>query len=62
MEDDYDSFEDDSPGGQALHVDEDDDDDFDLDLPPTTGNEYLRRVRYVHCSDRCNQIFDATFP
>ena len=47
MEDDYDSFDDDSPGGQALHVEEDDDDEFDLDLPPTTGNEYLRRVRLV---------------
>lgn len=45
MEDDYESFDDDSPGGQALHVDEGDDDEFDLDLPPTTGNEYLRRVR-----------------
>ena len=46
MEED-DSYDDDSPGGQALHVEEaDDDDDFDLDVPPTTGNEYLRRVRY----------------
>ncbi|XP_045169672.2 gem-associated protein 2-like [Mercenaria mercenaria] len=38
------SFEDDSLGIQAFHV-ESDEDDLDLDVPPTTGNEYLRRVR-----------------
>ncbi|XP_041346949.1 gem-associated protein 2-like [Gigantopelta aegis] len=30
---------------QALLVEDDDDDNFDLNVPPTTGNEYLRRVR-----------------
>lgn len=29
---------------QAFAVD-DADDNFDLNIPPTTGNEYLRRVR-----------------
>ena len=30
----------------ALGIDEHDaDDTFDLNVPPTTGNEYLRRVR-----------------
>ncbi|XP_060561601.1 gem-associated protein 2-like [Ruditapes philippinarum] len=38
------SFEDDNLGIQAFHV-ESDEDDLDLDIPPTTGNEYLRRVR-----------------
>lgn len=38
------SFDDDCMGTQALHV-ESDDNDLDLDIPPTTGNEYLRRVR-----------------
>ena len=39
------SFDDDNLGVPALHV-ESDDDDLNLDLPPTTGNQYLRRVRY----------------
>ena len=26
------------------------DDEFDLDIPPTSGQEYLRRVMYVSCS------------
>lgn len=29
----------------ALVVNEYEDTDFDLNIPPTTGNEYLRRVR-----------------
>lgn len=44
METGDDSFDDDSIGVQAFQV-ESDDDDFDLNIPPTTGNEYLRRVR-----------------
>lgn len=44
METGEESFEDDSLGIQAFHV-ESDDNDLDLDIPPTTGNEYLRRVR-----------------
>jgi len=38
------SFDDDPMGVQALHV-QSDEDDLDLNIPPTTGNEYLRRVR-----------------
>ncbi|KAH3720658.1 gem-associated protein 2-like isoform X2 [Dreissena polymorpha] len=38
------SFEDDNLGVQAFQV-ESDDDDLDLNMPPTTGNQYLRRVR-----------------
>lgn len=38
------SFDDDPIGVQALQV-ESDEDDLDLNLPPTTGNQYLRRVR-----------------
>lgn len=43
------SFDDDNLGIQAFHV-ESDEDDLDLDIPPTTGNEYLRRVRYRQLS------------
>lgn len=42
-----DSLVDDELQPQALAVHIDDNDDFDLNIPPTTGNEYLRRVRYV---------------
>lgn len=42
-----DSLVDDELQPQALAVRIDDNDDFDLNIPPTTGNEYLRRVRYV---------------
>ncbi|XP_052813822.1 gem-associated protein 2-like [Mya arenaria] len=44
METGDDSFDDDSLGIQAFHVDSEDD-DLDLHLPPTTGNQYLKRVR-----------------
>lgn len=40
-----DSLVDDELQPQALAVRIDDNDDFDLNIPPTTGNEYLRRVR-----------------
>lgn len=41
-----DSFDDDDClQSQALIVDDRNEDAFDLDIPPTTGNEYLRRVR-----------------
>lgn len=40
-----DSLVDDELQPQALAVHIDDNDDFDLNIPPTTGNEYLRRVR-----------------
>lgn len=40
-----DSSESDTPCEQALAVDENCDDDYDLSIPPTSGNEYLRRVR-----------------
>ena len=38
----------------ALLVDDVGLEDFDLDIPPTTGNEYLRRVRCV-----CFKITEA---
>ena len=41
---DEDSF-DDELQPQAFVVNEKDIDDLSLDIPPTTGNEYLRRVR-----------------
>lgn len=43
--DSEDSLVDDELQPQALVVHIDDNDDFDLNIPPTTGNEYLRRVR-----------------
>ena len=46
--DSSDNYDDDRLQGAALLVDDGGLDDFDLDIPPTTGNEYLRRVRYVH--------------
>ncbi|XP_062581760.1 gem-associated protein 2-like, partial [Saccostrea cucullata] len=40
-----DSLVDDELQPQALAVSVEDNDDFDLNIPPTSGNEYLRRVR-----------------
>ncbi|KAL4222314.1 gem (nuclear organelle) associated protein 2 [Mactra antiquata] len=56
MDSDAESFDDDSLGVQAFHV-ESDDDDFDLNVPPTTGNEYLRRVRLE--ADECPKVVVA---
>lgn len=50
------TFDDDNLGIQAFHV-ESDDNDLDLDIPPTTGNEYLRRVRKE--ASGCPQIVVA---
>lgn len=51
-----DSFDDDDClQSQALIVDDRNEDTFDLDIPPTTGNEYLRRVRYVK-QDKKNHL------
>ncbi|XP_046583958.1 gem-associated protein 2-like [Haliotis rubra] len=41
---------------QAFTVD-DNDDNFDLNIPPTTGNEYLRRVRQE--ARECSQVVVA---
>lgn len=43
--DSSDNYDEDRLQGAALLVDDGGLDDFDLDIPPTTGNEYLRRVR-----------------
>ena len=43
--DSEDSLLDDELQPLALAVHGDDNDDFDLNIPPTSGNEYLRRVR-----------------
>jgi hypothetical protein len=45
---DDDEYEDNSLLEPALNINDghdDADDTFDMDVPPTTGNEYLRRVR-----------------
>ncbi|KAK6175338.1 hypothetical protein SNE40_013825 [Patella caerulea] len=46
----------------ALKIDDTDDDNFDLDIPPTTGNEYLRRVRQEakECPDVMVANLDTT--
>ncbi|WAR09864.1 hypothetical protein MAR_034940 [Mya arenaria] len=51
METGDDSFDDDSLGIQAFHVDSEDD-DLDLHLPPTTGNQYLKRKLAKHKAKR----------
>ena len=42
--DDPEEFDEGLPS-QALLVEDEDDNNLDLNVPPTTGNEYLRRVR-----------------
>ncbi|KAK3591959.1 hypothetical protein CHS0354_031466 [Potamilus streckersoni] len=52
-----DSFEDESVQPPAFKIEDVADDEFDLEIPPTSGNEYLRRVRQE--ASQCAQIVVA---